>query len=53
MQLIHYIMLDNGQYHIDIPFSEETQFRALKDAGFRNIDVIFRSSRSNVVVARI
>lgn len=44
-------MMEDGQYHIDIPFSEETQIRAIKDAGFKKIDVIFRASRSNVVVA--
>lgn len=44
-------LLEDGQYHIDIPFSEETQIRALKEAGFKKINVIFRESSSNVVVA--
>ena len=43
--------VEDGKYHIDIPFSEETQLRALKLAGFRNVDVVFRTSRSNVVIA--
>ncbi len=45
-------MLEDGQYHIDIPFSEETQIRVLKEAGFRDINVIFRTSKSNVIVAK-
>ncbi len=45
-------LLEDGQYHIDIPFSEETQFRILKEAGFREVEVIFRTSRSNVIVAK-
>jgi len=43
--------LKNGKYHIDIPFSEERQIQVLKDAGFENINVVFRASRSNVVAA--
>jgi len=39
-------------YHIDIPFSEETQFKALKDAGFSKVDVIFRTAQSNIIVAK-
>jgi hypothetical protein len=45
-------LLEDGQYHIDIPFSEETQIRSLQDAGFKNIKIIFRTSRSNVVAAK-
>ncbi len=45
-------LLDDVQYHIDIPFSEETQFRALRDAGFGKVKVLFRTSRSNVIVAK-
>ena len=45
-------LLEDGQYHIDIPFSEETQIQTLKDAGFKEVNVIFRTSRSNVVVAK-
>jgi len=44
-------LLEDGQYHIDIPFSEVTQIRALKEAGFSKVDVIFRTSNANVVVA--
>ena len=43
--------LEDGQYHIDIPFSEEKQVRILREAGFRNVDIIFRTSRSNVITA--
>lgn len=42
---------EDGKYHIDIPFSEKTQFEALRKAGFNKINVIFRASRSNVVIA--
>jgi tRNA (cmo5U34)-methyltransferase len=52
LQKKKYSLSDDGQYHIDIPFSEETQIRALKDAGFKEVDIIFRTSRSNVVVAK-
>ena len=44
--------LEDGQYHIDIPFSEKTQIEVLKEAGFGEVDVIFRTSRSNVVAAK-
>jgi len=47
-----YPLSDDGKYHVDVPFSEETQLRALREAGFARIDVIFRTYRSNVVVAR-
>ena len=43
---------EDGTYHVDVPFSEKTQLRALKDAGFSEIDVIFRTYRSNIVVAK-
>ena len=52
LQKRNHSLLDDGQYHIDIPFSEERQIRALKDAGFKEVDIIFRTSRSNVVVAK-
>ena len=45
-------LLDEEQYHIDIPFSEETQLQTLRDAGFNNVNVLFRTSRSNVIVAK-
>lgn len=44
--------LEDGQYHIDIPFSEVTQIQTLRDAGFKDINIIFRTSRSNVVIAK-
>jgi tRNA (cmo5U34)-methyltransferase len=44
--------LEDGQYHVDIPFSEETQLCALREAGFTDIDVIFSTYRSNIVVAK-
>ncbi|HVN98213.1 MAG TPA: class I SAM-dependent methyltransferase [Syntrophorhabdaceae bacterium] len=43
---------EDKQYHIDIPCSEETQIRTLKEAGFQEVDVIFRTSKSNIVVAK-
>ncbi len=46
-------LIEDGEYHIDIPFSEETQIQALKDAGFDKVNVIFRTSRANVVVANV
>ena len=52
LQKTNYSLLDDGQYHVDIPFSEETQIRALKDAGFKEVNIIFRTSKSNVVVAK-
>ena len=45
--------LEDGEYHIDIPFSEKTQIQALKDAGFKEVDVIFRTSKANVVTAML
>ena len=45
--------MEDGQFHIDIPFSKETQIHTLKEAGFRKIDIIFRTSKSNVVAAEI
>lgn len=46
-------LLEDGQYHIDIPFSEESQIQALESAGFEEVNIIFRTSRSNVVVAYV
>jgi tRNA (cmo5U34)-methyltransferase len=45
--------MEDGKYHIDIPFSEGTQIKALKDAGFKEVNVIFRTSRANVVIANV
>lgn len=41
----------NGSYHIDIPFSKETQIKLFKDAGFSKIDVIREKERSVIFVA--
>jgi hypothetical protein len=46
-------LIEDGEYHIDIPFSEETQMQALKDAGFQNVNVLSRTPRANVVVANV
>ncbi|NLD35903.1 MAG: class I SAM-dependent methyltransferase [Desulfatiglans sp.] len=46
-------LIEDGEYHIDIPFSEEAQMQALKDAGFQNVNVLFRTPRANVVVANV
>ena len=46
-----YSMIEDGQFHIDIPFSEETQLRTLNEAGFRKVDILFRTSKSNVLAA--
>jgi tRNA (cmo5U34)-methyltransferase len=46
-------LIEDGQYHIDIPFSEKTQIKALKDAGFKEVNVLFRTSRANVVIADV
>ena len=42
---------DPGLHHIDIPFSEKTQQRALNKAGFANLQVVFSAKRANVCVA--
>lgn len=42
---------DAGSHHIDIPFSENTQQRALNEAGFANLQVVFSTKRANVCVA--
>lgn len=41
----------NGSYHIDIPFSKETQIKLFKDAGFSKIDIIWEKERSVIFVA--
>lgn len=46
-------LMEDGQYHIDIPFSEKTQSHVLKDAGFKEVNVVFRTSKSNVIVANL
>ncbi len=47
-----YTIPEKGLYHIDIPFSEKTQIRALRKAGFGSIQVLLQTSRSNVIVAK-
>ena len=39
-------------YHIDIPFSIETQTKALEKANFRNIDIIFQTDNSAILVSK-
>ena len=47
-----YNLPEDALYHIDIPFSEKTQVATLKHAGFGSVHVLFRTSKSNVVVAK-
>ncbi|MEE9557754.1 MAG: class I SAM-dependent methyltransferase, partial [Candidatus Adiutricales bacterium] len=42
---------EDGLYHIDIPSSEKTQMMTLREAGFKEIQVPFRTDRSNIIVA--
>jgi hypothetical protein len=42
---------DPGSHHIDIPFSEKTQQRALSEAGFVCLRVPFSTKTTNVCVA--
>ena len=42
----------NGAYHIDIPFSPETQLRLLLDAGFAEVEVAWSGEGAAVFVAR-
>ncbi len=42
----------NGKYHIDIPFSIETQTKLLLDAGFSSIKVIWKEGEAAILVAR-
>lgn len=44
---------ENGKYHIDIPFSIETQTKLLLDAGFCHIEVIWKDGEAAILVARI
>lgn len=41
----------NGSYHIDIPFSKETQTKLFKDAGLSKVDIIWEKERSVIFVA--
>jgi len=40
-------------YHIDIPFAIETQKELLKEAGFRNIEIIWQVENKIIIVARV
>ncbi len=39
-------------YHIDIPMTEETQVKLLKEAGFSRVEVIFKAEANRVFVAK-
>lgn len=43
----------DGYYHIDIPFSVETQTRLLLEAGFRSVEVTWQESAAAVMVAKV
>lgn len=45
--------LDNQLYHIDIPFSVDTQKRLLIEAGFNNVNVIYQKENSAILIASI
>lgn len=40
-------------YHIDIPFTIETQKELLKEAGFRNIEIIWQVENKIIMVAEV
>lgn len=42
-----------GLYHIDIPFAIETQKELLKEAGFRNIEIIWHVENKIIMVAEL
>lgn len=42
---------EDGTYHIDIPFSITTEIGLLKEAGFENIDVLYRRENAAVFTA--
>lgn len=46
-------LLDNQIYHIDIPFSVDTQKRLLMEAGFSNVKVIYQKQNSAILIAYI
>lgn len=43
---------DKNLYHIDIPFSTVTQAEALRMAGFKNVEIIFSTINSNIIMAK-
>ena len=42
----------NGAYHIDIPFSPETQLRLLLSAGFPKAEICWKGEQAAVFVAQ-
>lgn len=43
----------DGYYHIDIPFSVETQTRILLEAGFQSVEVIWQEGAAAVMAANV
>lgn len=43
---------ENGDFHIDIPFSMKTQKKLLLDAGFSDIEVIWQEGEAAILVAK-
>jgi tRNA (cmo5U34)-methyltransferase len=46
-----FVLPEDGLFHIDIPSSEKTQMMTMREAGFKEIRVLFRTYRSNVIAA--
>ena len=46
-----YPEIANGSYHVDMPFSKETQLEFFEDAGFSGIETIWERERSVIFVA--
>ena len=42
----------NGIYHIDIPFTVEKQLRCIRNAGFTDIDLLWKKKKAAVFVAK-
>jgi tRNA (cmo5U34)-methyltransferase len=47
-----FALSEDGLFHIDIPSSEKTQMTALREAGFKDIRALFRTYRSDIILAR-
>lgn len=46
-------LIDNDSLcHIDIPMSEENQISVMRDAGFTDIEIIFKADSNRVIVAK-
>lgn len=43
---------ENGKYHIDIPFSIETQTTILLEAGFSEVEIIWHKEEAAIIVAK-